>query len=548
MIYKCSPAYSFSRANKNNNNYFLYKGMLTTPNIGKYSNTILHKPLGGFSFHREEKFKSLYLETPGPGQYEINLSLMGQTPRYSLNNTFSGPFFDKNTKKTLKLNKSQYFLNNKNNLRNNIRSDLEFILSDKKPKEQIKKKTKKNLNYNNNRKNIKKRMIIQTHSSCCDIEKIDGKLYLINKEEANITLLLCHSLNSENISIYTFNIAQVNLLKKKIKSEFPSVNITLLNDNCTNIKFSNYIIINYIDSPISVKSSQKYGKVDSKSYSANYYTKEFSDLILKNYTGKVLYLICNNNYIKSKKKDITFTKVYKEIQVPSISRKIVSNEYNICFILDNTGSMENWINSLKNICVQLFEEVVNKFKKYYFSFACVLYADKASFPTDENFKIDFTENSLEFKTELEKIQLQNGGDAAEDWVSGFQIALEELMWGNGTKLIFHFADAPHHGRIFNIDRVDDDLLDIEDDIQGKKLIQLINRCSKRNIKITGISINQVSSFNVFKEEYEKVDGPKYEIININSFESTNTDNNIDKKIFHIIEKCINENSSKNLLK
>ena len=83
-------------------------------------------------------------------------------------------------------------------------------------------------------------------------------------------------------------------------------------------------------------------------------------------------------------------------------------------------------------------------------------------------------------------------------MSGFKIALEELTWGNGTKLIFHFADAPQHGKIFNVDLRDDYFYFLEDDIHGKNLIQLINSCSKRNIKITGISINQVSSFNVFK--------------------------------------------------
>ena len=424
--------------------------------------------------------------------------------------------------------------------------------SDKKPKKEIKQEIKINLSHKENGKNIKKRMIIQTHSRCCDIEKIDGKLYLVNNEEVKISLLLCHSLNDKDISIYTFNKGQANLLEKKIKKDLPFVNIFLLNNKCTNIKFANYIIINYIDSPISEKSVKKYPKFVSQLDTNKYYNKDFLDLILKNNTGKILYLVCNNNYLKSKKKgknnDMPLIKIYKEIQVPSISRKIVSNEYDICFILDNTGSMSSWINSLKNICVNLFEEIVNKYKEYIFSFSSVLYGDKPSCETDENFKIDFTENSLLFKSELEKINLQDGDDTAEDWVSGFKIALEELIWGNGTKLIFHFADAPPHGKIFNIDRANDNFLDDKDDIHGKNLIELIYQCSLRNIKITGISIDNVSSFKVFKNEYEKVKGPKYEIININSYELEEENNNIDKKIFKIIENCINENKSKNYLK
>ena len=72
---------------------------------------------------------------------------------------------------------------------------------------------------------------------------------------------------------------------------------------------------------------------------------------------------------------------FKEIQVPIINRDNVSNEYNVCFIIDNTGSMESWINVIKDICSNLFGEIVAKFNKYNFSFGCVLYENKISINT-----------------------------------------------------------------------------------------------------------------------------------------------------------------------
>ena len=144
----------------------------------------------------------------------------------------------------------------------------------------------------------------------------------------------------------------------------------------------------------------------------------------------------------------------EEIQAPII----VSQEYNVCFIIDNTKSMGSWINVIKDICNNLFKEITKKFNKYKFYFGCVLYADHISINTDKNYKINFTQDENEFKSKLEEIELQNGDDVAEDWVSGFQIALDELNWGNGTKLIFHIADAPHHGKIFNTDKKDDNFL------------------------------------------------------------------------------------------
>ena len=191
----------------------------------------------------------------------------------------------------------------------------------------------------------------------------------------------------------------------------------------------------------------------------------------------MLYLVCNDTYLKKpkdniiiEKSEVPVAKVYSEMQVPVINREYVSNEYNICFIIDNTGSMLSWINVIKDICINLFKEIVEKFSEYKFYFGCVLYADTPSVSSDQNFKIDFTDEENVFKEKLEAIERQDGDDVAEDWVSGFRIALEELNWRNGTKLIFHIADAPQHGKIFNTDKKSDNFIDDKNDIHGHNLI------------------------------------------------------------------------------
>ena len=239
--------------------------------------------------------------------------------------------------------------------------------------------------------------------------------------------------------------------------------------------------------------------------------------------------------------------IAEELQVPIVNRNYVSNEYNICFIIDNTGSMGSWIDIIKDLCHKFFVEITEKFSEYNFYFACVLYADKPSIDSDKNFKIDFTKNEKEFKSNLEEISLQNGDDVAEDWVSGFKIALEELNWRNGTKLIFHIADAPQHGKLFNTDKKTDNFLNDENDIHGKELLKLIKKCSERNIKITGISIDKVCSFKIFQEEYQKVKGPKYEIIELNETELTKGNNFMNKKMFGIIENSINQNKAEKFI-
>ena len=171
---------------------------------------------------------------------------------------------------------------------------------------------------------------------------------------------------------------------------------------------------------------------------------------MKNYTKNKLYLVCNYDYLEkeieiindnainnslensesndnlivTENKIIPFAKVSNELIVSKINRDYVSNEYNVCFIIDNTGSMNIWINIIKNICSNLFTEIVKKYDQYIFSFGCVLYGDKPSVHTDQNFAINFTKNVIEFKNQLEEKKSQEGDDCAEDWVSGFKILLK----------------------------------------------------------------------------------------------------------------------------
>ena len=129
------------------------------------------------------------------------------------------------------------------------------------------------------------------------------------------------------------------------------------------------------------------------------------------------------------------------------------------------------------------------------------------------------------------------------------MALNELNWGNGAKLIIHIVDALQHGKIFNTDKRDDNFLNEENDIYGQNLIKLIKNLSERNIKITGVSINNVCSFKVFKEEYEKVIGPQYEIIEVKDNELIGgNDSVLKEKLLDIIIKSINVNKSENILK
>ena len=72
--------------------------------------------------------------------------------------------------------------------------------------------------------------------------------------------MLYHSLKllSKDIAIYTFNIAQFNLLNKKLINELSTLKLILFDENYPNFVYSDYIIISYIESEISENSRKNY--------------------------------------------------------------------------------------------------------------------------------------------------------------------------------------------------------------------------------------------------------------------------------------------------
>lgn len=84
MIYKSSSAYSFGKVEKKTETSFLNNSKINNPDFNKYQGDIIIKPTKGFAFSKGAKFKKIPI-SPGPGQYEINKSTMGEgVPKYSL--------------------------------------------------------------------------------------------------------------------------------------------------------------------------------------------------------------------------------------------------------------------------------------------------------------------------------------------------------------------------------------------------------------------------------------------------------------------------------
>lgn len=129
----------------------------------------------------------------------------------------------------------------------------------------------------------------------------------------------------------------------------------------------------------------------------------------------------------------------------------------VCFLVDCTGSMTQFIKAVKERIGEIVVEVssIQPARKPHLQFAFVGYKDHCD-GDNRLVAVDFLElvedysspASLaavsEFKDKIKGIVASGGGDDPEDIAGGLN-KVAELNWKSSTKLIVHFADAPCHG-------------------------------------------------------------------------------------------------------
>ena len=132
---------------------------------------------------------------------------------------------------------------------------------------------------------------------------------------------------------------------------------------------------------------------------------------------------------------------------PILFHKFLKKKFDLLYLVDATGSMSGSIFAVKNYCVDI-SDILNKQLRYDFKFGAVFYRDpkKQNDYKNQNEFINFTSNPNELKLFVSRIDAHGGGgDGPEDWVSAYNIVLNDLNWRDGIKLIIHIADAQPHG-------------------------------------------------------------------------------------------------------
>ena len=183
--------------------------------------------------------------------------------------------------------------------------------------------------------------------------------------------------------------------------------------------------------------------------------------------------------------------------------------FDLLYLVDATGSMSGTIYSVKNYCVEI-SDILNKQLDYDFKFAAVFSRDpkKQNDYRNQNEFIDFTSNPNELRSFVSRIDAHGGGgDGPEDWVSAYNIVLDDLKWRNGIKLIIHIADAQPNGS--PIDYTSCNSFPEE----GPKLDEINKKLAIKNFCISAFSIGIYPgrAFRRCKEIFRNNGNKNYEI-------------------------------------
>ncbi|PAA66394.1 hypothetical protein BOX15_Mlig014772g1 [Macrostomum lignano] len=147
----------------------------------------------------------------------------------------------------------------------------------------------------------------------------------------------------------------------------------------------------------------------------------------------------------------------KKMNEQSISRVMAnihrSKTVDFCFLIDATGSMQPHIDgardSVKKVVNSLVQGQQSQSGILKLRFAVVAYRDLTDKIPYE--MLDFCEQPEVCISFCRNLVASGGGDAPEDVFGGLDIATSRLQWSEdaGTRIIFHMADAPCHGKRFH---------------------------------------------------------------------------------------------------
>ncbi|KAF0544023.1 kinase-like protein [Gigaspora margarita] len=160
----------------------------------------------------------------------------------------------------------------------------------------------------------------------------------------------------------------------------------------------------------------------------------------------------SNHYAKILKNPRYRSMINKTISSrTAVSTEIINDIRNLlnvdlCFVLDCTGSTDEYILAAKNYIKKLIKSMnkVNPKIKIWFGFCGYRdYDDK-----DHLQSLEFTDSYKRFENFVTNMRANGGDDFPEDVLGRLNRAIK-MKWMHDTRILIHIGDAPPHGALFN---------------------------------------------------------------------------------------------------
>ena len=185
---------------------------------------------------------------------------------------------------------------------------------------------------------------------------------------------------------------------------------------------------------------------------------------------------------KKEKEDSKNQKDIKKIKNILSDIKAPSNDFDVVFLVDATGSMSSYIQAAKEETKNISQELKTTYPNKNFKYGYIFYRDPIDSKSDVHEVIDLTDDVDSITEKLGEIEAYGGGDYPEDWAGAYKLANEKISWRDGIKLIIHLADDGAHGKLFTED-------DQYPEEEAKLINELIN-CANKDIRVFGYVIKE----------------------------------------------------------
>mmetsp|Transcript_5167 Transcript_5167/g.6572 ORF Transcript_5167/g.6572 Transcript_5167/m.6572 type:complete len:389 (+) Transcript_5167:2-1168(+) len=120
----------------------------------------------------------------------------------------------------------------------------------------------------------------------------------------------------------------------------------------------------------------------------------------------------------------------------------------LCILLDATYSMDTWIKECQAKIMEMFKASLELAQGGIVRIAFVAYRDHRDAKRFEFSDFKEREELEQLKKSINDVVHSGGGDYPEDIAGAFEVC-SKFAWKSTTRLIFHIADAPCHGRRYH---------------------------------------------------------------------------------------------------